>query len=108
MARARVERAATDAGLEARSASPGAVVETLRAAPPGMLILDLDAGGTGVIDELVAARRAGIAPERVVGFFSHVDEELGARARAAGCEALPRGRFWRTLPELLRDDDRDG
>ncbi len=40
---------------------------------------------------------------RTVGFGSHVDEELLAAARAAGCkEVLPRSRFFARLPDLLR------
>ncbi len=39
---------------------------------------------------------------RTVGFGSHVDEELLAAARAAGCdEVLPRSRFFARLPDLL-------
>jgi hypothetical protein len=30
-----------------------------------------------------------------------VQEEAGARARAAGIEVYPRGRFWRDLPLIL-------
>jgi hypothetical protein len=38
----------------------------------------------------------------VVGFASHVDDELMAAARAAGCrDVLPRSRFFRSLPELV-------
>ncbi|MFN2491139.1 MAG: hypothetical protein ABR529_15700 [Actinomycetota bacterium] len=101
MARARLEAAASAAGVALHTASPEGLGEALRAAPARWLILDLDQGRRAALDALVRARADGLVPERVVGYFSHVDEELGRAARAAGCEALPRGRFWRTLPELF-------
>ncbi|MGH2820888.1 MAG: hypothetical protein ACRDJ5_09565, partial [Actinomycetota bacterium] len=81
-------------------ATPG-LRAALASDPPSVLVLDLDQGRDEVLSELEAARGEGAAAGRVVGYFSHVDEPLGAAARAAGCEALPRGRFWRELPELL-------
>ncbi|CAN5573844.1 hypothetical protein BH24ACT26_BH24ACT26_21840 [soil metagenome] len=101
MARARVEQAVATVAGELRVARVGGLVETLEAAGGDILVLDLDQGGEASLEELVAANAADLAPPRVIGFFSHVDDELGRAARAAGCEALPRGRFWRTLPELL-------
>lgn len=39
---------------------------------------------------------------RTIGFASHVDHELLAAARAAGCdEVLPRSRFFARIGELL-------
>ena len=65
------------------------------------LILDLDRGGRAALDELAAMEAGGEGPQRVFGFFSHIDADLGRDARAAGCLAMPRGKFWRTLPGLL-------
>ena len=65
------------------------------------LILDLDRGGRAALDELAAMRVRGKAPQHVYAFFSHVDADLGRDARAAGCDAMPRGKFWRMLPTLL-------
>ena len=64
-----------------------------------LLILDLDRGREQALDELGAA---GDLPPKVVGFLSHVDADLAAAARVAGCDPMPRGRFWGALPELLR------
>jgi hypothetical protein len=48
--------------------------------------------------EALTRRPAGI---EVVGFGPHVDEELLARARSAGCDrVLPRSRFFRDWPEV--------
>jgi CheY-like chemotaxis protein len=101
MARARLEQAAGDAGLSVATAPPERLHDALRAHEPDVVILDLDAGGRELLDRLEEARTGGALRGRVVGYFSHVDADLGAAARAAGCEALPRGRFWRALPEVL-------
>ena len=60
-------------------------------------VVDLDVVGVGGVEEL---RRAGFEG-RIVGFFSHVNEALGAAAAAAGVEVFPRGRFWREARALL-------
>ena len=103
MARARLEQAAGDAGLSVATAPPERLDDALRAHEPDVVILDLDAGGRELLDRLEEARTGGALRARVVGYFSHVDADLGAAARAAGCEALPRGRFWRALPEVLAE-----
>ena len=38
---------------------------------------------------------------RVIGYGSHVDRATLERAAAAGCEAMPRSQFFRSLGELL-------
>ena len=41
---------------------------------------------------------------RTIGFGSHVDTDVLAAAREAGCdEVLPRSQLFRRLPELLAD-----
>jgi hypothetical protein len=107
MARARVEQVAAGAGIVVELAAPGSLAARLtKARDVDLVVLDLDSGGRGLLDEVASA---GVAPEtRVVGYFSHVDASLGEAARRAGCEALPRGRFWRTLPELLRGESKFG
>lgn len=100
---ARVDAAATAAGLSmhrttlADLARPGDP-------PPALVLVDLDDLGAGAVEELVGAvAAASIDPERVLAFYSHVDEAAGAAAHAAGFTALPRGRFWRELPRLVSD-----
>jgi hypothetical protein len=101
MARARVDEAAAAAGYRLTTARPGDLIGALRGTDPDLVVLDLDAGGLALVAELEEARVAGLGRGRVIGYFSHIDEQLGAAARRAGCEAFPRGRFWRTLPEIL-------
>ncbi len=103
LARARLENAARVVGAELDAVGPDALVEALRERNPDVVVLDLDAGGAALLDRLGAARAEGTVPDRVIGYFSHVDDALGRAAELAGVQALPRGRFWRTATELLQD-----
>jgi hypothetical protein len=69
----------------------------LAAAAPGAALVVVDLARPGVLDAVADGIDA-----PVVGFGSHVEAELLAAARAAGCrEVLPRSRFFRELPRLL-------
>lgn len=105
LATARLQRAAADAGAELRSASPETMLDAIRSERPDLLVLDLDLGRAEVLESLAEARAEGLPTGRVVGYFSHVDGSLRSQAQAAGCRALPRGRFWNSLPEELRTPD---
>ena len=100
-ARTRLENAAAAAGVNLVTAAPDALVTALSTHEPGVVILDLDFGRDAVLEQLARAHQSGLAPSHVVGYFSHVDEDLGAAARRTGCRALPRGAFWRDLPTLF-------
>lgn len=108
LARARLEDAAARAGSRLEIASVTSLQERLAVVRPSVLILDLDAGREALLETVRSARAAGVVPARVVGFFSHVDKELGAAAVAAGCEAFPRGKFWRGLEALLSGEATSG
>lgn len=101
MARARLEDAAARAGARLEIASLDSVGEKIRTVRAGMLLLDLDAGREKLLARIDELRIRGSLPPRVIGFVSHVDADLAGAARAAGCDVVPRGRFWRTLPQLL-------
>ena len=98
-ARARVLAAAADLDVDLVTVGPTGFSGALSSA--ALLILDLDRGREPALDELGAVA-ADDLPRSVVGFLSHVDAGLAAAARAAGCKAIPRGRFWGELPDLLR------
>jgi hypothetical protein len=100
MARSRIESAAAASSLEVQRLSQGDL-ESLEEPPEAALVvLDLDAGGASMIDAWSSL--AGDSGPRAVGYFSHVDAALGDHARSKGVEAMPRGRFWRSLPEILK------
>lgn len=61
----------------------------------GLVLVDL--GRAGAL-EAVRALPAGV---RVVGFASHVDDEVFAAATASGVEALARSAFFRRVEGLL-------
>jgi hypothetical protein len=73
---------------------PGVVfvrtIDELAAAPARLVLVDLSR--PGVLDVV------GTLTAPVVGFGSHVDDELLQAARTAGCaDVLPRSRFFRQL-----------
>ena len=102
MARARLEAAARDAGADIVAVGAEDLAAALKGSRVGVVVVDLDAGGDRALAAVRQARDRGVLDQRVIGYYSHVDAALGAAASAAGVEALPRGRFWRTLPEVLR------
>jgi len=85
----RLRRAAAQLGWEVRRYSPGSW-EALD--PPSLVVIDLDREGIPTsLPEAV----------RVIGYYSHIDSELARQAEAADIEAVPRGKFWSGLPQLL-------
>ncbi|MFZ0962528.1 MAG: response regulator [Terriglobia bacterium] len=80
---------------------PAAIAE----AQPRAVFLDLNARAFSAI-EWVRALKADPAtrPIRIVGFVSHVEEQLISAARAAGCDSvMARSAFTQQLPSLLRN-----
>lgn len=98
-AKARILAVAEEAGIDVLTTPPTGFRAHLAGAD--MLILDLDRGRDEALAELKVAAEAGQLPDEVVGFLSHVDGSLARSARAAGCRAMARGRFWSSLPEVF-------
>jgi hypothetical protein len=70
--------------------------EALAGAAAGADLAVVDLGRPGVLEQLSAV------PVPTIGFASHVDRELMARAKAAGCDrVLARSAFFSQLGELL-------
>lgn len=104
MARARLQEACDAFDISLESIAPDDLRERVSSGGIDLLILDLDSGGHALLDDLAdIPSESGL---EVVGFFSHIDEELGRAAAERGCRALPRGRFWRSLTEILSPDPR--
>lgn len=90
VARSRLEQAARTTGTSVQSAG----CSDLKDHPAtSLVVVDLDACVDSLPDSLPSAR--------VVGYYSHVDDRIRARAEQAGIEAYPRSRFWRELEGLL-------
>lgn len=86
-------------GVEARVLRDPAQLQSEEAV---RLLLDLHQPGA---IEAASAWRAAAPGRLAIGFFSHVDADTAARARAAGIDvALPRSAFVQRLESLLADD----
>ena len=89
-------------GLELKvAATVDSLMQLLEMEPlPRLAIVDLNArGGAIAAIERVRAGKSGV---RLVGFLSHVQTDLAAKARAAGCdEVMPRSSFTRNLAAIL-------
>lgn len=87
-------------GVEVKVAANGDALLSLLEGQPKLVIVDLNARTQPLqtIEKLRQTRK----DIRVVGFLSHVQTELAAQARAAGCdEVLPRSSFTQNLAAIL-------
>jgi CheY-like chemotaxis protein len=101
---AKIRETARLVGVPVESVDPKRLPERLAQAPARAVMLDLN-HRSGAAVEAVRALKADPATTRVpvLGFVSHVQTDLIAAARAAGCdEILARSAFTAQLPELLR------
>src|SRR5215469_7002944 len=88
----KVAETAKNLGLELKVASNADALMTLVASAPKLVIVDLNARSQPI--QAIARLRAEKNSPRVVGFLSHVQTELAAQARSAGCdEVMPRSTF---------------
>lgn len=95
----RVSATARAAGLAVRQVrTPTALLEAARQAPPGGVILDLQAEGLDVPGLLAGLREVCPVMPRVTAFGSHILAEALRAARQAGCDrVLPRSVFVKEL-----------
>jgi DNA-binding response OmpR family regulator len=80
MAAGRLEAPAKAAGAEIDVVGVEGMIQALRGGDPDLLILDLDAGGRDLLARVEEARAERVLPERVVAYFSHIDEEMAEAA----------------------------
>lgn len=96
----KVAETAKHLGLELKLAANGDSLMQLLESAPKLVIVDLNArsGAIGAIERVKAAGNG----VRMVGFLSHVQTDLAAQARAAGCdEVMPRSSFTQNLAAIL-------
>jgi len=68
---------------------------------PNLVIVDLNARSQPL--QAIEKLRKSHKDTRVVGFLSHVQQDLAQQAQAAGCnEVLPRSSFTQNLAAILR------
>ncbi|HEV2617129.1 MAG TPA: response regulator [Candidatus Acidoferrales bacterium] len=100
---AKMAETAKQVGVELKSFSTGAaLLAELEKQQPKLVVVDLNAPQSAI--ETITAVRAHRAEIRVIGFFSHVQTELAAQAREAGCaEVMPRSKFTKELAAIFSD-----
>ena len=100
----KIRTAAAAAGVPVSFArSSASALEQLRTQPVSLVILDLNSSRTDPLGTVAALKAdAAIAAVPVVGFVSHVQADLIAKARTAGVdEVLARSAFVARLSEIL-------
>ena len=98
---AKILETAKHAGVVVRAcATPDALLEAIAKEMPRLIVVDLNARSQPVA---ALQRIQSSAPNAsIVAFLSHVQTELAAHARAAGCTAvMPRSQFARDLATIL-------
>ena len=87
-------------GVEVKVATTPEALQPLLDPAPKLLIVDLNSRSQPIA--AIQRLRADKNGVRVIGFLSHVQTELAAQARAAGCdEVLPRSAFTQNLATIL-------
>jgi CheY-like chemotaxis protein len=87
-------------GVELKVATNGDALLSLLEPAPKLVIVDLNARSQPI--QAIERVRAGKNGVRIVAFLSHVQTELAAQARAAGCdEVMPRSSFTQNLASIL-------
>jgi CheY-like chemotaxis protein len=101
----KIQQTAQRIGVTVETVAPAELAGRAAEGAPGGVLVDLN-HRSGASVEAVRALKASAAGERVpvVGFFSHVQEELGRAARQAGCDrVMARSAFATQLPRLLAE-----
>jgi len=100
---ARIRAAAEPAGANVFVARNAKIaLEHLEQVTPALIIVDLDARGwdpVALIHELKS--RDSLKEVPVLGYVSHVREDLIEAARSAGAKVMARGAFARDMAEIL-------
>lgn len=98
---AKMQETARRVGVALKAVASGdALLAEFQLAPPGLVIVDLNAR-QGPLEAIEQLRAAG-NQRPVIAFLSHVQVELAERARAAGCrEVMPRSKFTQDLASIL-------
>lgn len=83
--------------------SPKKLLESLRDSPPDLLVLDLNSERFEPLEILRELKADGdLESVETVGFLSHVQKDLAASAKRAGCgRVMARSAFTKELPKVL-------
>jgi DNA-binding NarL/FixJ family response regulator len=101
---AKISAAAKQVGVALEYAGNEAVLMEKAKSNPSLIIFDLNQTSSQPLD-LIAKLKSDAALKEipVVGFLSHVQTDLAAAAKQAGCDqVMPRSAFSANLPEILQ------
>lgn len=101
---AKIRETAKAVGVKVVTGDSGGGTTAIAAAQPQAVILDLNSRQRPAVDWILALKAdPATRPIRIVGFVSHVQEEIISAARTAGCDSvMARSAFTQQLPNLLR------
>jgi CheY-like chemotaxis protein len=102
--RSKISETASTLGIEAAfPRNSRRLLESLRESPPDLLVLDLNSARFEPLALLQTIKsEAATRDVSTVGFLSHVQKDLAAAAREAGCDRIvARSAFTKNLPRIL-------
>lgn len=101
----KIQQAAKLLGIRVEAVAAEKLAERATQDPVRAVILDLNHRSGSALDTLRAIKAdVTMGDAQVIGFLSHVQTDLAAAARGAGCDVvLARSTFTQRLPELLRE-----
>ena len=105
--RSKISETAYALGVEASfPRNPKRLLEALRAAPPDLLVIDLNSSRFEPLDLLRTVKSdSTLRNVTTVGFLSHVQGDLALAARESGCDrVMARSAFVENLPRVLSGD----
>lgn len=99
----KIQQTAQQVGVPVKVVEPGKVAECITEFLVHSVILDLNhRSGTAVAVARAIKANPLTSHVQVVGFLSHVQTDLSAEARAAGCDVvMARSAFSQQLPQLM-------
>ena len=100
----KIRQTAQLAGVEIETVDPRQVRDRLSDPSVRAVIFDLNHRSGSAVEVIRSLKSGGAANNiRLVGFLSHVQGDLAAAAREAGCDmVMARSAFSQQLPQLLR------
>ncbi len=101
----KIEQTARTLGIPIEAVGSANARDRVTSLPGSAVIIDLNHRSGEAVETIRAIKSDPAANStRVIGFLSHVQGELAAAARAAGCdEVMARSAFNRQLAQLLRE-----
>lgn len=101
----KIQQVAKLAGINVEPVDPHGLAERSAQGGIGAVIVDLNHRSGAALDVLRGIRAdPALSQARTVGFVSHVQADLAAGARAAGCDTvMARSAFSQQLPQLLKE-----